>query len=155
MAKSKPAAILLSGEPNRQQREAGGVITPGDFLALGSGDTVTRAVAGAVSLRWIALENDIVGDGITDDYASGEAVQIHSCRPGDRVLGTLELGQNIAVGDRLELAANGKLVSYTQDSAASEQERFVIAVALEAINASSSSAFTEAGTSLRIKVEIV
>lgn len=144
MAKTNPDTILLRGEVNRIQRDANGVITPGELLTiLSTGKVDQHAVSGGPGLRYFAVENDIGGDDLTHDYANGEAVQINSCRPGDRVYAWLASGENVVIGDLLMSAGTGKLAKRTGTN-------IVIGVALEAINLSATGAAAS-----RIQIEIV
>lgn len=152
MAASAPGKVLLRGEPFAFEREAAGVITPGNLIALGSGNTVTREGTGGGWCGWIAVENALAGDDLDHNYASGEVVQIHHCRPGDVVYALLADGQNAAIGDRLQPAASGELSEISGDSAAILEGQFV-AIALEALDLSDSSGADPA--SRRIQVLIV
>ena len=77
MVKSAPETILLKGEPNRKERDAGGVIIPGHLLRLDpDGDVTVHGTAeGVIGVRYFAVENDIAGDDIDDAYADQEVCQ--------------------------------------------------------------------------------
>lgn len=140
MAASTPSVILLKGEPTRFEREAAGTITPGRMLVLGSGDTVlVHATAEGNSSNWWAVENDIAGDDLDHDYLSGEKVQIHAGRPGDEIFAFINSGENIAIGDFLESAADGSLKKVVADSAL-ELSKSAVAMALAANDLSASAA---------------
>lgn len=155
MAKSKPETIFLKGDPVYDEREAGGAITPGHLVSVnGSNQVVVHASAGGRAAALFAKENDIGGDDITHAYASGEKVLFMACRPGDEVYAIIADGENIDEGDFLESNGNGELREVDADASADDiVTHSVIAVALEAINASDSA--TTALADRRCKVRIV
>lgn len=110
MAKTIPTTVTLVGDPNRRQREASAVVTPGFLIELAADNTVApHSGAGTTSSRWVAVENDIAGDDLNHDYQSGEVVLINVFRPGDEFLGILVAGQNAAIGAFLTSNGDGKL----------------------------------------------
>lgn len=152
MAKSKPDTILLKGEPNRFEREANATIKPGDMLELTTGDKVQRhSTAQGRHPRWFAIENEIAGDDLTHDYASGEQVLIHSARPGDNLLLNLADGENVSIGDYLVSDGAGR-VQKADTNSAGELEGSLVGFALEAIDLSGSSA---ADPSFRLRAQIL
>lgn len=120
---------------------AADAITPGMLIAVGSGGTVAaHASAGGVCEKMFALEDELRSKTIDDDFAIGDPVQTLIATSGSEVLALLEDGEDIAIGDKLVSAGNGKLKEYTP--AASEAvvtEEYPIAVALEAMDMSGSS----------------
>ena len=140
MAKSAPETILLIGDPNRIEREAGGAITPGHLLEITTSDTfVVHNSAGAVAYPLFAVENDIAGDDLEHAYVSGEKVQANWFRPGDEVFARVADGEAIVIGDLLESNGNGELREFAADSAGGVQEPHVlIGVAMEIIDTSDS-----------------
>lgn len=152
MAASTPSTILLKGEPTRYEREAGGAITPGHMLQLGSTDTVVvHAVAEGTSAKWFAVENDIAGDDLAHAYATGEKVQIHAAKPGDEMYIFVDAGEDIAIGDFLESDAAGNLKEHVADSAAVvEVDNAIVAMALQTLDLTASAA-----VATRCKVVIV
>lgn len=154
MAKANPETVLLKGDHFRKQREAAGTITPGQLLVLGTGDTVLRhATAHGWHNRWFAVENDIAGDDLDDNYASGEVVQIQAARPGDEIYAFLADGQNVAIGALLSSNGNGDLRAILADSSDVVIEPVAVAMALEALDLSGSPLVDPA--SRRIKVEVL
>lgn len=152
MAKSKPTTILLIGEPNRRQREADGTIKPGNLLQLDADNkVVNHSTAQGRHARMVAVENDIAGDDYQHDYAAGEVVQINIFRPGDEALLNLADGENVSIGDYLVSDGAGR-VQKADSNSAGELEGSLVAVALEAINLSDSSA---ADPSFRLKAMFV
>lgn len=142
MVKTTPETILLIGEPNRREYDAAGTITPGDLLELNSSGDVIRhnSAAARIGPRYVAVENDIAGDDITHDYASGEVVQVHSARPGEVLLMRLSNGESVVIGDFLASDGAGRLDRVTSNSSALDAEvTSIFAVALEAKDMSDSS----------------
>lgn len=146
--------IILKGDPIRKEAVAGGTITPGMLLKRSSAtQVIAHNVSGGNAMKLFALENGMIGDTITDNYVSGDQVQMAVFRPGDEAYLILKQGQNVAVGDPLESNGDGKLKKHTAntiDTTASVTETIyesaIVGYALEAVNASSADA--------RIKVEI-
>lgn len=141
--------ILLKGDATRKERLAGGTISPGDLLTLNSSDQYVRHnTAAGVAAPVFAFENDLVGKGISDDYASGDTVQAIYAKRGDEVLALLASGQNVSVGDFLESAGNGTLRAITSSGAN------VVARALESKNNTSGDTTGPHDGATRIKVEV-
>lgn len=138
MVKALPETILLKADPNRFQFEAAGTITPGDLLDINSSSRMLRhATAGLAHSRMVAVENDIGGDEITDDYLVNEIVQFNACRPGDLVFMRLDTGQTIAVGDFLESSGDGSLRLFVVDSEAITPEEHIVGQAFQAVTTTS------------------
>lgn len=152
MAKTRPDTVFLRGEPNRHERDAASTITPGDLLELTSSNTVQpHSSADGRHFRWVAVEQEMVGDGINHDYQSGEVVQINSFRPGDHAFMQLADGENASVGSYLASNGDGKL-KVEASSGTGDLEGSLVGVALEAVDMSGSSSADPSG---RIKVLIV
>lgn len=129
-------------------------ITPGMLVAVGSAGTVAaHAVPGGICEKMFALEDELQGKTIDDDYAVAAPVQTLIANPGSEVLALLENGEDVAIGDSLVSAGNGKLKAYdAAASAAVVTEEYPIAVALEAVDMSGSSGVDPTG---RIAVRIL
>lgn len=133
---------------------AGGTITPGMLISLGSANTVVaHAVAGGtVAPKMFALENELEGEGIDDNYASGDKVQCWITQPGEEVYAILADGENIVIGDKLESKGDGTLREWTPlNSEAAGHENSLVAIALEAVDTTGS----PAATTSRIKILVV
>src|SRR3990167_1803540 len=127
--------ILLKGDPLRKEREAGGAITPGDLIKVGSdGKVVVHATAGGNAQRALAIENDLAGEEIGDAYASGERVQYLVCRRGDEVMALLKASENVVVGDFLESAGDGTLQKHVVESSGAIYVEQIVGMVLEASN---------------------
>lgn len=128
----------------RKERLAGGTITPGHLLQLGSANTVVvHANATKHAQKMFALEDELQGKGLTDNYSSGAPVQYNVCLPGEEVNALIKASENIAIGDKLESAGDGTLQKMVLSSA--DDPQFPVAIALAATNV---------GSVARIAVEI-
>lgn len=152
--------ILLRGDPLYGEGVAGAAITPGKavkvagaFVSVGSdAPAVTLAAAGATALAF-ARENEVVGNGIDDDYAQNDTVLLIYPRKGDIVLGWLAAGQDIAAGDELSLVGSGNFGAVDAGDGSASPVTFptpVVAKAIETIDNSGGGAVP-----VRIKVEVV
>jgi hypothetical protein len=134
--------------------EASGVITPGMLLETDSdGKVKAHSSAGGNAVKQFALEDALQGNGIDDDYASGDKVQVWSCVPGEEVYALLKDGENVGIGDFLESAGAGMLQKHVTGSAGEvEYPAGIVAMVLEALDLSGSSG--EEPTN-RVKIRIV
>lgn len=138
-----PKTITLKGDSILKERKANAAITPGDLIEVMSTGNVRRhATVGGAAQKAFALEQDLVGRGIGDDYAANESCRYGVFGPGAEVYAWLVTGETVAVGDFLESAGNGKL-----QVASTPIEGSNVAIALEAV--------TGGGSPLRCRVEIV
>lgn len=135
-----------------EEYEAAGTITPGMLVELTSaGKVQAHSTAGEFAEKIFALENELEGEDIDDDYASGDQVQCWVAGRGDQVYAVLADGENIAIGDVLESDGNGALQEASAEVAGSATfPESVVAVALEAVVTSGSPVATS-----RIKVRVV
>jgi len=151
-------AVILKGHGIRREAVANAAITPGHLVELMSTSKVrVHATASGNAIPMFAVEDDLQGNDISDAYAAADQVQYNVMQPGDEVYALLANGQNIAVGDFLESAGDGTLQKYVADTWASAgagtiYPRAIVALALEAVDMSDSSAADPTG---RIKVMVV
>lgn len=135
--------IALKGDFIRKEAEASEAITPGHLVEFGGANELRKhATLGAQARKAFALENDLIGKGIDNDYALGDAVQYGVFVPGSEVYALLLAGESCSKGDFLESAANGTL-----QVASTPVEGSNIAVALEAI--------TGGAAAKRVRVEVL
>lgn len=87
---------------------AGGTITPGMLLDISATNTVTAAT-GAGTLPVFALEDELQGKGIDNNYASGDPVQCWIPYRGDVVNAILKAGKKTAIGTPVASNGDGKL----------------------------------------------
>lgn len=141
MAKAHPEKILLIGIPNQMERDAASGVTPGMLVELNSSNEVlAHNTAGGACDKWVVVESAITGDDIDHPYATGDVVLFNACRPGDEVLLTVNDGENIAIGNDLESAGNGKVRSVSGgESGAVVQNVNSVARALQALDMTDSS----------------
>ncbi len=129
-------------------------ITPGHLIERTSAGKVQKhATQDGTAARIFALEDELQGKAIGDNYATDTPVQCWFPYPGDEVYALLANGENVSIGDKLTSNGDGTLKG--QDvvaSAAEEAPNSVICVALEAVDMSGSSGADPSG---RIKVEIL
>ena len=136
-------------------------ITPGMLVQLHTdGKLKPHATAAGPCLPMFALEDELQGKGIDDNYANLDPVQVWVPTRGDIVYALLKDNENIAIGDFLVSDGAGSLQKYSAavdlDSAGdgNVQRGIIVAQALEAINLSSSSG-TYPETGFRIQVRIM
>jgi len=137
---------------------ANAAITPGHLIELMSTDKVqVHTTAGGNAVKMFALENELEGEGITDDFAADDRVQCWICVPGEEVYAILKDGETVVIGDFLESAGDGTLQKYVADVDSSDDITTIyplqiVAQAIEAVDMSGSSGADPSG---RIKVRIV
>ena len=106
-----------------------------------------------------ALEDELQGKGINDNYSSGDLVSVWIPGRGDQVFAILADGENVAVGDLLESNGAGYLRKHTAGSAGVvEFPLAVVGYATEAVDLSGSSGEESSGSlgyNKRIIVRIV
>ena len=146
---------------NIDERDAASAITPGMLIELDSnGKVQAHANAGQNAFPLFALEDELQGNSIDDDYAADNKVQCWIPYRGDEVNAIVADGNTISIGDQLESDGNGYLQAHSADSAgAVEYPNSVVAVALEAVDTSGSSGTESSDSTLgfakRIRVRVV
>lgn len=110
--------ILLKGRGIRKEAIAGGTITPGDLVTLNSaGQLIRHATAKGANLRMFAVENDLVGKGIDDNYVVNDYAQAEILPAGGEVLAFVAAAASaIVIGDYLESDGAGGLRKLTPAS---------------------------------------
>ena len=142
-----PHAIILRGD-NVTYREdnSNEAITPGMLLEFNDNDKLQKhATSGGDAAAMFALENDAVGNDVTDAYAPGDRVRYGDCAKGTIVWAHLASGQNVARGAKLMSNGAGFLTAKTSTN-------FVVAEADEDANASTGIA---ASSSLRFRARVI
>lgn len=132
--------LLKKLQSKRLEKVAGGTITPGHFVKLNSSDAlvVHDSAGGLVTPKMIAVEDELQGNTISDNYSSGDRVQAEILDPGDEVYAIIATSQNIAIGDQLESAADGTLREYALASV--DDTSNIVAIALEAVTTTEATA---------------
>lgn len=138
--------ITIDSDVTVKESTASGAITPGQLIEQNAATTYRRhSGADAVAATSFAVEDDLQGKEIGEDYATGSKVFFKIFRRGDIVFAMLENGQNISINDFLVSNGNGNLkVDDTPVGAP------VVARALEAVDLSDSQ-----DVDARILVEIM
>ncbi len=138
--------IALKGGSIRKEGEASSVITPGDLVEFGGvNDLQTHGTAGGPARKAFALENDLIGDAIGDDYAAGDTVQYAVFQPGAEVNALLNYPENVAKGDPLVSGGDGGLVAFIEST---HEAGAIVAFAAELKNNSAG------GAQVRIVAEV-
>ncbi len=135
--------ILLKGRWMRKEAVAAATITPGNLISFNSsGLLLKHATEGGAVAPLFAVENDLLGKTISDDYLVNDYVQAEYMVTGMEVLAWLHTAENVAKGALLSSKGNGSLRATTSG-------HVVVAQALEAVDNSAG------GAPERIKVVIV
>ena len=146
--------ILLKGEnPNIEELVAHATITPGMLIEEQSdGEVKAHATPSGNAARTFALESELEGNGIDDNYAAGDQVRVFHAQPGDQVYGLLADGQSVSRGGFLVSNGDGYLKAYAYQSY--EKDELIVAKAKETVDRSSSSG-GDTNTTGRIVVEVM
>lgn len=149
--------ITIIGDPVRKELTATAVaITPGFLVERTStaGQCQAHANAGQNAVRMFALEDDLQGKEIGDNYAVSVLIQVGIFNAGDEVYALLADGENAAIGSFLESNGDGYLKVHAASSAgAVEYPEAIVGQSLVALDFSGSSGVDPA--SQRLLIEIV
>lgn len=151
---ANPNTVKLKAYQNViEEGVANAAITPGELIEwMSTGKVRKHATADGNAIPMFALENELEGKGLADNYAADDRVQCWIAGRGDQVYTLLKDGQNVAIGDYLVSAGDGSLKKLVVTSAGVvEQPLQVVAQALEALNLSGSASVANA----RLKVRVV
>jgi len=153
-----------------EEFEANAAITPGMVVELMSTEKVRKhaTASGNVIPVMVALEDELQGNGINDDYAAGDVVQVWIPGKGDQFYALLKDEETIVIGDALESDGFGKVKKHTVEATTSADvqevntiySRPIIGIAMEAKDLStlpegSESSATGAYYNPRIAVMVV
>jgi hypothetical protein len=116
-------------------------ITPGNLIEnySTSGYVRKHATEGGSAVPMFALEDELQGGGIDDDYDAGDKVQCWIAGRGDQVYALLEDGETIVIGDWLMSNGAGRLQKVDAETLSAAEALSVIAQAMEALDLSGSS----------------
>ena len=147
---------------------AASATTPGYLIEITSAGKVQNHSSSEGSvLPMFALEDNLQGNGVDDDYAADDQVQCWVPNRGDIVWAILADGENASIGSFLESAGNGKLQVHVADVSSFESDQpvnitnypqVIVGQALQAVNISDSSGAESSGDQgydKRIKVRII
>jgi len=141
--------IILKGHGIRKERIANATITPGHLVeVISTGKLQPHGTAGGNAQKAFAVEDDLQGKTITNDYAANDRVQYNVMERGSEVYAVLATNQTIDIGDPLESAGDGTLQKHVPANSAGvvEAVNSIVGYALEAVTTTSSTA--------RIKIEV-
>ena len=129
-------------------------ITPGFLVERTSGGTVqAHSNAGQNAQRMFALEDELQGKEIGDNYAVSALIQFGIFRAGDQVYALLADGENASIGSFLESNGDGYLKVHAASSAgAVEYPEAIVGQALAALDMSGSSGADPASQRLLIEI---
>lgn len=148
-----PKTIVLKGDPIRKECVAGGAITPGHLVSFDSnGDLVVHPTEGGDAQPRFAVEQEFIGDGITDAYADDDQVQYVVARPGDEIYAILTTSQTIKKGDALMSKGDGTLEKHTAQSI-NESGSATTAIVPDRIVGYALEDKTTTGATARIRIE--
>jgi hypothetical protein len=128
-------------------------ITPGHLVEVtNAGKVQKHSTQDGNAIPMFALENELEGEGITTAYAADDPVQVWIPQRGEQVYALLANGENASIGDLLTSNGDGTLKVLDTPSAGDVNFLQVVAMALEAVDMSGSSAADPSG---RIEVMII
>ena len=121
-----------------EEMTAHATITPGMLVEQRSDGKIqahSKAVGNAVPM--FALEDELQGKTIADNYAAGDPVQVWIPQRGEQVYAHLAAGQNVAVGTFLSSNGAGMLRATPAPASTGDVDVLeIVGVAVEAVNAS-------------------
>ena len=131
-------------------------ITPGMLIEYTSAGKVQKhSSAGQNQIQMFALEDELQGKDIDDDYAAAAVVQVWIPGRGDQVYALLKDGENVSIGDLLESAGDGYLQKHTPDIESGGDNIYTNQIVGEAIEALDLSSSSGAETTQRFEIRIL
>lgn len=136
---------------------ANAAITPGNLIELMSTGKVRKhSTSGGNATAMFALEDELQGKDIDDDYAAAAPVQCWTPVRGEEVFAWLANGETAVIGSLLASNGDGTLKVYTAPSVGSAEvytdyQDPIVGLALEAVDMSGSDLVDPTG---RIKIRI-
>lgn len=122
------------------EREAHATIIPGMLLELNSDDEVLAhdTAQGSCVPPMFALEDEMQGHGIDDDYVAGDQVIVWIPGRGDQVNALLRDEETVVTGDYLESDGEGRLKKYSAPTSGDQDvyPNSIVGVAMEAVDLS-------------------
>lgn len=122
---------------------AGEILTPGWLLQGLPADLLAHASAGGTALPMFAVENELEGKEIGDDYADLDSVRYVICPAGTEIAALAD-GTGVTAGDIVESNGDGTLQVQASDAATDEGERHSVV----------GRALTTAGPAARFTLEV-
>ncbi len=118
----KTITVLGNDLVVRREGIAAGVITPGHLIQGPDTDLIVHAVAAGTTLAKIAVENDIVGGAIDDDYADNDSV-LYGVFPAGTIAYVLADGTGVTAEDIVESNGDGTFQVQAASAATAEASR--------------------------------
>jgi hypothetical protein len=135
-----PKTIVLAGCGNRIERVAAAAIKPGMLVVVDAANKyIPHNASGNVAQPCFALEYDLTGRGIDDDYSIDDQVLAEVLPQGSWVYAVLAAGQTITKGESLSSNGDGRVKSAANTD-------FFVGTALEDV--------TTTGSPGRVKMEV-
>jgi hypothetical protein len=104
-------------------------LTPGMLLEITSADLVqAHSTDGGIALPMFALEDELQGKEIDDNFAVSAKIQVWVAVRGEIVYALIADSETVAIGDWLVSAGNGKL------RVAESDDNSIVGVAVEALD---------------------
>lgn len=126
MATFKNTIKLKKYQDIIEEYVASEAITPGHLLELtNEGKVKKHATAGVNALTMFALEDELQGRGIEDDYSLGDPVQVWVAQRGEIVYAILADDETVVEGDFLESAGGGLLRKHVDESSGTASHSIV------------------------------
>ena len=123
-----------------------GAITPGMLVEESAADTCrAHNTAGGNAIPMFALEDELQGKTINENYASGNPVQVWIPAAGDEPFAILADGEDISINDPLESNGDGSLRKHDTEASGEDHPACIVAYALEAKDLSGSSGAESSG----------
>lgn len=95
------------------EEEAASAITPGALIELTSADQVQHhSTADGAASTILALEDELQGRTIANNYAADDRVQAWYVQPGEEALVLIDAAHDPAIGDYLQSNGDGKLKAH-------------------------------------------
>lgn len=137
------------------EKVAAAAITPGHLVELTSADKVQKhSVEAGNAVPMFALEDGLIGNGITTDIAADETCMVWIPQRGDEVFAILTTSQVVVIGDLLVSKGDGTLKKHVPESSDYYDATDVTVKPLQIV-AQATEAVTTTGAVGRIKVRIV
>lgn len=153
----KTITLKIRSQVLRKEYQAGSTIVPGMLVGIDSSNLADpHASAASNHRKCFAVEDDLQGNDIDDNYTSDNMVQVNHFAPGEEVYAWLQAESDaVVIGDALESAGDGRLRKHvTPDlevsgGAPDLQLNQIVGYALEAVDVSDSGS-----SASRIEIEI-
>lgn len=126
----------------QEEYDANATITPGMLIeVISTGKVRAHAEEDGNVIPMFALEDELQGKIISEDYDADTPVQVWIPQRGDQVYAILAQGENVSIGDFLVSNGDGKLKALAALSSIGDVEPLqIVGEATEAINATAADA---------------